>query len=201
MLPSEVLCSAFKKVDEFKDSAIDAIDKILMRDKKTKVAGTIDKESGFRSPPSLSDGERETVKAIERKLAKLPFDVGIRVLYIAKKEVFDKPNGIGGILSAFKHYTTENFNGIKQDGDKWSPRLAGNPWEDFRNIRANNLIEGVVDAYKRRCYFYDPYPSTPMVMNTEELATIYHFPGSVAATPTLDRIPSKKSQAPSNLPI
>jgi hypothetical protein len=40
-----------------------------------------------------------------------------------------------------------------------------------------------------------------MILNTEELATIFHFPGQVAGTPTLERVPSKKAEAPSNLPI
>jgi len=37
-------------------------------------------------------------------------------------------------------------------------------------------------------------------LNLEELATLYHFPGEVAATPTLPRIDSVKSSSPSNLP-
>ena len=39
------------------------------------------------------------------------------------------------------------------------------------------------------------------ILNLEELATLYHFPGEVAATPTLPRIDSTKSSSPSNLPI
>ena len=39
------------------------------------------------------------------------------------------------------------------------------------------------------------------VINTEELATLYHFPGEVAATPGLKRIDSVKGDAPSDLPI
>ena len=39
------------------------------------------------------------------------------------------------------------------------------------------------------------------VINTEELASLYHFPGEVAATPGLKRIDSVKSDAPNNLPI
>jgi hypothetical protein len=37
-------------------------------------------------------------------------------------------------------------------------------------------------------------------MNLEEIATIYHFPGAVAGTPTLPRIDSNKGVAPVNLP-
>lgn len=40
-----------------------------------------------------------------------------------------------------------------------------------------------------------------MVLNLEELATLYHFPGEVASTPTIPRIDSTKSSSPSNLPI
>jgi hypothetical protein len=46
-----------------------------------------------------------------------------------------------------------------------------------------------------------PYQRTPFVLNTEELATIYHFPGRVAETPTFGRIEAKKGEPPSNLPI
>jgi hypothetical protein len=39
------------------------------------------------------------------------------------------------------------------------------------------------------------------VLNTEELATIYHFPGMVAAAPTIERIEAKKVEPPPNLPM
>lgn len=42
--------------------------------------------------------------------------------------------------------------------------------------------------------------SNVFVINTEELATLYHFPGEVAATPGLKRIDSVKGNAPNNLP-
>ena len=41
---------------------------------------------------------------------------------------------------------------------------------------------------------------TPLVLNSEELATIYHFPGQVAETPTFKRIESKRAEPPQNLP-
>ena len=51
------------------------------------------------------------------------------------------------------------------------------------------------------------YPFKPtigldgFILNIEELATLYHFPGEVAATPSLPRIDSVKGSSPSNLPI
>lgn len=191
----------WKKTDAWKDEAEAIINKIMVRDGKTKVVGKKDKETGRVIPPTLSDGEKETIKAIERSLSKQAFDVGIRAIYIGKKDLFDKPNGVGGIVGAFKHFSSENLNGFKPNGSKWTPKFSGVPWEDYKNYRQNKSNKLVLEAYKRRSYFYEPFVSKPLVMNIEELATVYHFPGQVAFTPNLDRIPSKRSQAPSNLPI
>ncbi|OHB13689.1 MAG: hypothetical protein A2Y49_02110 [Candidatus Zambryskibacteria bacterium RIFCSPLOWO2_12_39_8] len=59
----------------------------------------------------------------------------------------------------------------------------------------------MLDAYKRREYFFKPYKRKHFVLNTEELATLFHFPGQVSTTPTFTRIESKKAEAPANLPI
>ena len=191
----------FKKTDPYKDEGKKVIDTIMGRDPKTRIAGVKDKVSGRITPPTLSDGEKEIVKAIERNMAKPAFDVGIRAIYIAKKSVFDKPNGIGGIVGSFKHFSTENFNGLKPNGDKYSSRFSGLPWQDYKKMRETKQMKNALEAYKRRSFFYDPVKSKHVIMSTEELATIYHFPGAVAATPGLNRIPSKKFEAPSNLPI
>lgn len=49
--------------------------------------------------------------------------------------------------------------------------------------------------------FDHPHPDQVSIMNLEEVATLWHLPGEVAATPTLPRIDSVKGSAPSNLPV
>ena len=194
--------SIFKKTDTWKDEAQKIInEEIMFRDPKTKVSGKASADEKFVVSPTLSEGDKMVLTAIERSLTKLPFDVGIRALYIAPKKEFDTPFGVGGIIGNFKHFNAEPLNGFKPNGDKWHNKFGGLPWEDYNNIRRNYQSQKVQMAYKRRSYFYPPFKSKPLVLNSEELATIYHFPGSVAATPALERIPSKKGQAPSNLPI
>jgi hypothetical protein len=39
------------------------------------------------------------------------------------------------------------------------------------------------------------------VLSVEELATVFHPPSAATATPTFERIESKKGEAPTNLPI
>jgi hypothetical protein len=49
--------------------------------------------------------------------------------------------------------------------------------------------------------FDHPHPSDVSAFNLEEIATLWHLPGSVVATPTLPRIDSAKGTAPANLPL
>jgi len=193
----------FKKTDTWKDGAQKIVNEIMQRDPKTKIAGKRDKDSGRVTPPTLSEGEKNIVAAIERSLEKVAFDVGIRALYISKKEVFNAPFGSGGIVAGFKQFSTEHLNGFKPNGDTGLSQLGGLPWEDYKNMRRNAISKGILSVYKRRGFFYGTGSgaSKTVVLNAEELATMYHFPGSVATTPGLERVTSKKAEAPTNLPL
>ncbi len=140
--------------------------------------------------------ESEVVHAIERSLGKPGFDTGIRSIYIAKKEFFDSTN-ISGIVDAFSQYNSFDLNGFRSV----NKTVMDFPWSDFRNIRLSRKKKKMFNAYVRRSYFYAPYKKKPFVLNAEELATIYHFPGGVAETPTFTRIESRKGEPPPNLPI
>ena len=158
-------------------------------------------EDGKTIPGTIrrpTEGESDTIKALERSISKLGFDTGIRIIYTAPKDIF---NGdyIGGTIGGMMHYNSNNLNGFKVSiaGGKW----AKYPWQDKKKKKTNFEKQLMLDAYKRRAYFYKPYKKVPFILNTEELATIFHFPGIVSATPTFSRIESKKSQAPANLPV
>jgi len=143
----------------------------------------------------LSPGEEQIVKSIERGIGKLGFDCGIRSIYLAKKNAFDgarKP----GLVHSFRQYNTTDMNGFRPN----RTTDFDYPWQDFKNIRLNLKKHFMFRAYKARSYFYQPYVRKPFALSTEELATIYHFPGAVSETPTFHRVPSKTGKAPSNLP-
>jgi hypothetical protein len=157
-----------------------------------------DKEKPARTP---TEGEKDTISALERSTSKFPFDVGIRTLYIAEKDKFN-PGYIGGAIGSFKQYGSPGSNGFKPTG--WMSYFD-KPWKKWGGAD-EKLKPVMVDEYKMRRYFFSPFNgkyfySKPFVLNVEELATIFHFPGQVSAVPTLKRVPSKKSEAPSNLPI
>ena len=147
------------------------------------------------APVILTKVEENQISAIERSISKLGFDCGIRGVYLSKGEAFNVSN-IFSLIGAFRQYSSNELNGFTVS----HPTSFNFPWQDFKEIRVTKLKKKIFDAYKRRSYFYLPYKKKPFVLNTEELATVYHFPGGVAETPTFGRIPSKKVEPPANLP-
>ncbi|MDP3996606.1 MAG: hypothetical protein Q8P86_02865 [bacterium] len=152
--------------------------------------------------PNLTPGQTDAIKAIERSIDKYPFETIIRGGYFAKNEAF-RPISINGLIATFRQYSSPNLNGFKLG----SFTDFDYPWEDYKRKRRTRREKLMLEAYKRRSFFYPPFknylpkPGKPFILTTEELATIYHLPGGVAATPTFTRIASKKSEAPANLPI
>jgi hypothetical protein len=212
----QIIVRAYKKSDHFAPGAFfrgydkrmkeaeKIVNELHRRDAKTHVAGAADEDTGFSKMPRVTKGEEEIISTIERNMTKLGFDVGIRMMYLAKKENFDSAN-IGGMQSIWKQFSAPHLNSLGTSDDLWFERIDL-PWEDISGKTAERFSKQALDMYKRRSYFFPPYTHIhghlkPLIMSSESLATIYHFPGQVAATPTLARVPSKKSQAPANLPI
>ncbi|MCR4334739.1 MAG: hypothetical protein NUV47_03385 [Patescibacteria group bacterium] len=188
----QIIIRAHKaKPDPWKDGAKKEIEKI----QKEAIPKSENKES-LRFP-NPTKGQLERIAAIERQTSKIPFDVGMRAIYFGAQESFDK-NQIGGLKSMLQSYTAPHLNSFKSTG--WLDNFDY-PWQDFKNRKQNKTRKKGLEAYKRRSFFYPPFIGTKFIMNNEELASVFHFPGRVTATPTLTRIPSKKSEAPSNLPI
>ena len=149
-----------------------------------------------RSEFKLTKGEENIINALERAADKPGFDTGMRILYITAKDKFD-PSVIPALTSVLRQYNSEALNGFKPSNFT----AFDYPWQDFSGKGASLKKTIMLELYKQRAYFYHPAHRTPFVLTTEELATIFHIPGRVAATPTVDRIESQKSAPPANLPI
>lgn len=183
----------FEKRDAWKDESKAQIENIIKGLKK--------EESSFPRIPTK--GEAERIAALERSIGKIGFDVSIRSIYFAEKDAFN-PIYIGSMLGSFKQYGAMGLNGFKPSGlmfeynDFW--------WFDWWKFDKDKMAKIALEEYKLRSFFFSPYKNKwfytkPFVLNSEELATIFHLPGAVAGTPTFERLPSRKSDAPSNLPL
>ena len=149
-------------------------------------------------PRMLTKVEEDKIVALERSVTKPGFDVGIRAVYIAPKDIFSPTIG-AGIVAGMRNYNSGELNGFKPVRNP--DATANYPWQFMKIRKKIPLKLEMVDAYKNRGYFYNEFKTPHFVLNTEELATIFHLPGGVATTPAFDRIGSKKAEAPSNLPL
>lgn len=148
---------------------------------------------------NLTKTQTETIAAIQRNAGKLAFDTMIRMIYVAPQDNYEKTRGIG-LIGSTRQFGSKNLNGIKPT----FPFSFTHSWQDFNSIRKNMRLRELIDAFKRRAFFGPKYYrlyGKPYILTTEELATLFHIPGTVATTPTLVRAPSKKAEAPANLPI
>lgn len=182
----------FEVTDAWKDEAKKEAEAIIEKFRPK------DKEKQSRQ---ATEGEKDTIAALERSISKLPYDCGIRTLYFAETSIFNSVY-LGGMLGIFKQYSYPGLNGFKSAG--WHSTM-NYPWKKWFNAEAKMSYK-ILDEYKFRNFFFSsymdkPYYSKVFVLNSEELATIFHIPGSVVSTPTLERVQSKKSEAPSNLPL
>jgi len=178
---------------DWKEGARKEIQEII---KKAKERSGV--EEGGNVMQQLTDVERDTIKAIERSLGKNAFNTAIRGMYIGTKEGFNPGERIGQLITGWRGYDDLNRNAI---GVRWRTDFDWNWWQDPSGKRKDAFKKTELAQYKRRVYISQNSADGKKVMTTEELATIFHFPGRVLLAPTVGRIESTRSEAPSNLPV
>jgi hypothetical protein len=136
----------------------------------------------------LTPGVQDLIKAIEHGLSKLAFESGIRIIYLARREGYDK-NRLGSVTAAFKQYSTFVLNTFKPE---FSPEVRKGMNKEQRTLVNKKLL---AKRYRSR-----EFPTKPFVFNTEELTTVYHFPDVGVKTPALPRVEAKKGEPPAGLP-
>ena len=166
----------------------------------------------------LTPLEREIVSAIEKKISKTAFLCWARVVYICKK---DEPHNFGnaGILRGYltPQFSAEHLNRIVFFG---ATRTRIHYWLRARRVylrkrqRLREYIERVPSFFPWNIvgepppfikfltlfgYRIPPGKRSTLILNSEELATIFHFPVKVYI-PSVPRVEAKKIGPPPILP-
>jgi len=127
------------------------------------------------APKTLTEVEREMVKSMEEKNSKSGLDVNIRVVACAKTKIQAKLY-LDNIASSFSEYNNysygNNFSRISDSGE--------------------SLVQDFI--YRR---FQD---NISFLLNTEELASVFHFPLKYTETPNILWLNAKSAPAPSDVP-
>lgn len=161
------------------------------------------------------------IDGINNKTLKIGFDTGIRVCYVAKKDKFSM-NNRRNIRLIFRQYANPYMNQLwrvnSTQADAYGGIFAIGP------EKVTKLANRMLTEYRERSFFHNPmrhhilsdhnlpWPISPaffmgykhqytFVLNVEELASLYHFPGQMLKVPTLERIETKEASPPTNLPI
>ncbi len=168
-----------------------------------------------RTPDHL----KPLIDGVTKKPQKIGFDVGIRAMYIAKKENWsmNSRRNIRLIMRQFSNPLLNSFvrkNGTQADA-------YGGLITVLSPEKVMVLADRMLHEYRERKFFHFPmrhailgkipWPLSPLlfmayfhphtfVLNVEEIATLWHFPGQILKVPTLERIESKQASPPTNLP-
>ena len=145
-------------------------------------------------------------------------------MYIAPKDMYPpgtRTNNSRNIRLIFRQFASPDSNQPwrinSAQGDAYSGLFTASA--ETVMVLANRLL----NEYRERSFFHlplrhhlfnvhtIPWPLSGFVkaymhpeifvLNVEELATLWHFPGQIMKVPSLERIESKEASPPTNLPI
>ncbi|KKS26373.1 MAG: hypothetical protein UU87_C0002G0052 [Parcubacteria group bacterium GW2011_GWA2_42_11] len=138
----------------------------------------------------LTAGEKDIITAIEEKISKRVFETKLQWAYIARREIFSQAN-VTAVNGLFNQFTTLNLNNFKNDAQSAT--------------KADYALTAYRKAYKQRKMIKTlrtrSFWEKGFVLNTEELATVYHLPTEQVRSPITPFIEAKKGSAPVGLPV
>ncbi len=141
----------------------------------------------------MPPAEKEAVEGISMKMSKLGYKSKIRLIYAAKKDVFHRGRGVYAVNGALAQFASQNLNSITINKKTWTKI-------NYFFIKTRTL------ARQRRILWGYRYRSMKrgrpgFILNTEELASLWHFPVMEVHAPTVKTVEAKKAQAPVDLPL
>ena len=164
-----------------------------------------------------------TLEKMSKKRDKLGFETGVRVMYVAEKEIFTpgrRTNNSRNIRLILRQYENPSANGFTRFNSTQGDAYGGIITITTKTVMM--LANRMLNHYRERLFFHEPlririfnkhymkwplslifhayFHSETFVLNAEELATMWHFPGQILKVPTLERIESKEASPPPNLP-
>jgi hypothetical protein len=133
------------------------------------------------------------VDAITKKIQKIGFHSKIRVLYFGKKKQFRRHWRVVMLKGIFQQFTNQGLNEFSLD-----PHVTPDDEYFWLKWSYDRRLRHLLEAYKKRDFAMG---ATPFVLNTEELATLYHFPTIEIKAPMVKKTEARRAEPPVGLPI
>ena len=193
---------AGRKVEKQK-SWLESLGDLITGKRAVEAPGKIELEAPeLRMTPR----EREICAAIERKFSKSLFLIStIRFMYFAKREVYNY-HRYRQMLDFMGSFSTTDMNSFKLIRQTFTKIVNPPPLNLFDKrrlyVRKRRIIRLYQNRYEPKYPFGGDYKWGYFVLNTEELATVFHFPSRVLAPVSgLTRVEIKKAEAPPEVPM
>lgn len=130
--------------------------------------------SGRDRPVQLTPMQQEIIKRLEEKASRAGFGVNLRMV-VSAVDKSSAENHIRNLLSSLMQYSMPPFNGLK----------------------VKKISEGqVVTDFIYRVFHH---PGKSMILNTEELTSLWHLPTRFTETPNIKWLGAKRAPAPTNI--
>lgn len=164
-----------------------------------------------------TQGEMDTLKAIDNKLSKNMFESVLRFVYVDRRDAFTKEN-IFAFFGAVTQFSERNMNSFRPSKDTFTINeylrwIRGSPKKFNKERRIEKRARHLWDALRHRSVplshhasfkekFIDEFVIQSNVLSSEEIATIFHPPGApISATQKMEPVTTKRAGPPLTLPI
>ncbi len=128
------------------------------------------------APVRLQKREEDLLQSLEEKFSKNYFECNIRLVASAKTPERSRQL-LGGLVGSFSQFTSSTIGNALREKPLWRPRRFINDFI-YRNFRDSRTV----------------------ILSTEELASLYHFPLPTTETPNILWLSARTLPPPVNLP-
>lgn len=165
-----------------------------------KPAEKIEEKKPEFSLQKLTPSQKLVLEQVELKLSKLAFKAGVRFMYLGRKDVYNMAR-VNSVTGMYKQLYFNNLNSFKPNPEAVSLDKGLMYWlfpanKGFFHVqRSLRRKKKLYKLYRERLFVKDY-----VILNTEELATLWHLPGINVQAPMMPRVQAKKGQPPPFLP-
>ncbi|MDE2312392.1 MAG: type IV secretion system DNA-binding domain-containing protein [Patescibacteria group bacterium] len=131
--------------------------------------------SGYASPIQLTPMQQEIVKKLEEKASRPGYKINVR-LVASSSDAASAKSHMKNLLAGFLQFNMPPFNGLRVRRKNKNDVLKDYIFRVFRDSGRRNIV------------------------NTEELASLWHLPTPYTETPNIKWLQSKKAPPPINAP-
>jgi hypothetical protein len=201
----KIIGKEVKRELSFEGKAVEGVGKVFSSlFEATGIIGSAEKKEEKKKEDfnlqKLTPGQKLALEQVEYKIAKLGFKTNIRFIYLARKELFNRSH-ISSVIGMFKQLYSNNMNTFRPDPKTitFHKGLLRIIFPSDKGFFAKQL------EFKRKTKIYKNYRARSfikkvLILNTEELATLFHLPGIGLKAPAFPRVEAKRGQPPAGLP-